>query len=139
MDYHPLVRVLDEARAKDTSRPFRGGEHIIEREVELNEFLRLDLNLELPDFAAKDRHLCHARHGKQPLLDFPIRHGAQLHERAFLGDQPDRQHDAGRRSQRRHRGRLNALRQARGDGREPLGDHLPGAVNINARTKCDRD
>ena len=134
-----LAVVLDETRTTHSGGASGSSEHIINGKVVSHEPIRAHLHLKFFRLAAKHGDLRHARHGKETLFQRPIRQRAQLHQRTLFGGQPDNQNGARRRSERRHDGRLHALRQLPRDGHKPLGNGLPRAINVCARMERHDD
>src|SRR5213594_1766376 len=79
-EYHTLVWSIHETGSANTGCSSGRIEHIIDRRAELEQTVRTDLDLKLPDLAAEDHDLSDAGHGQKARPQRPICKGPDLHQ-----------------------------------------------------------
>ena len=134
-----LARVLiDEAAAGVDTEAADGGLHVGGRYFEPAHHHRVRHDAVLAHLAADRNDLGNAGDGEDLRADDEVGDLAQLHRRDRLSrhrDQHDLAHDRGDRPHFR----VHAMRQPALDGREALGDLLPGAVDLGLPAELDVD
>ena len=138
-EHDALVGVLDEARAADGGRFARGGDHVVEREIEGEQALGLHLDLELAHFTAEDVHLRDAGHGEQTRAQRPVGEGAEFHRRACLRSEAEDERETRAGGERPHLRGFDAGGQLRGGFVEAFAGHLAHAVDVRAVVEGQRD
>ena len=132
LDQNALRRRLDKTGSPHAGRIFRRREHVLNREVERHEPLRLHLHLELAHLAAEHADLRNARHREQARAQRPVGDRPQRHRRKFFRDEADLQQVHRGRGERRHFRRFHAGRKLAREFREFFREHLARAENVGA-------
>ena len=99
----------------------------------------MDLDLELFDVSSVDGHTGNAWYAQQARANGPVRQRAKFCEGPDIGGETEYQGQARSPGQRRHDGRLRALRHLARCFSKAFAHHLPGAVDVGLVFEQRRD
>ena len=137
--HEPLAGLLLEPGPADPGRLAGRVENFGDGEVVGGQGVGVNLHLELPNLAAEEGDLGHPGDGEEAGSEGPLHPVAQLHRRERVGREADREQPAGGAGERPQTGRPDAVGKLPRHLGQPLGDELPGAVDVRPVAEDDRD